>query len=128
MLQLIRTNDHKPLQPQGLGPCCSSQRGRRVSNVAGSRRAREYVREIVCNLIPARSSNPVVRDILEELDSEFQTRLSFRYRPEQETLDVASRDSVLSQAKKAYIVDRLWQLTHMKINAILEQRTCWAQD
>jgi len=128
MLQLIKTIDHKPAQPQRQGPCGRAPQGGLLSTLDGSLLTWDYVSEIVCNLIPAGSSNPVVRDILEELDSEFQASLSFRYRPEQETLDVTSSDRALNQVKKTHIVKRLWQLTHFKINAILATRTCWVQD
>lgn len=82
-------------------------------------RAKSYVSEIMFTLIPIKSSHPLVREIHEELNQEFQSRLSFRYEPGHEALEVTARNRVLDQEQKNNIIKRLWQLTWAKINVMI---------
>ncbi len=131
VMRLIKNSDlqRRPGRPGcDRSPRIGSPSGLRQQDTHDSELVSSYVAEIMYNLIPSKSSNPLVQEIREELDSEFQARLSFRYRPEYGTLDVATRGRALNEKQKNHVIKRLWQLTWNRINVILTHEECCFQD
>ena len=131
-MRLIKNSDIQRPKPGSPGrdrsPRIGSQPGLRQKDKHNSELVSSYVAEIMYNLIPSKSSNPLVQEIREELNSEFQARLSFSYKPEYGTLDVATRGRALNEEQKKHVIKRLWQLTWNRINVILRSEKCCFQD
>ena len=74
-------------------------------------------REIMDNLIASKTDNPVVSEIKQELEREFNSSFLFYFIPkENRTIIRNSNGEQVSEEERMQIMDRLWELTWNKVN------------
>ncbi|WP_027180115.1 DVU0524 family FlgM-associated protein [Maridesulfovibrio bastinii] len=80
-------------------------------------------REIIENLIVAGSENPVVTDIVDQLELDFGERYYFEYPLDGGDVQILKEtpDGVidLPSAEKAQVMNRLWEITLDKVDATM---------
>jgi hypothetical protein len=80
----------------------------------------KVAREIVDNLIGSDSTNPVVRDIKQQLMSEFGGDMVFRYPSDGSGLQVLKKTeqgvSELTNGQKDVFMRRLWEIALSRVN------------
>jgi EAL domain-containing protein (putative c-di-GMP-specific phosphodiesterase class I) len=80
-------------------------------------------REIIENLIVAGSENPVVTDIVDQLELDFGERYYFEYPLDGGDVQILREtpDGVtdLPSAEKAQVMNRLWEITLDKVDATM---------
>ena len=80
----------------------------------------KVAREIVVNLIGSDSSNPVVKDIKEQLSKEFGDDVVFRYPSDGGGLQVLKNTesgvAELTNGEKDAFMQRLWEVAMTKVN------------
>ncbi len=97
--------------------------------VAISRQARRrdlverISREIVDNLLSAPDHNPVLQEIMDELESDFGQKLTFAYPLPDLDLNMrlqifkgSALDKEVSEQERQAILNRLWQITLAKVD------------
>jgi len=74
-------------------------------------------KEIMDNLINSKTENPVVEEIKQELEQEFNTSFLFEFSPkENRTIVRNSNREQVSELERTQVMDRLWELTRRKVN------------
>jgi len=74
-------------------------------------------KEIMDNLITSKTDNPVVAEIKQELEQEFNTSFLFEFMPkENRTIVRNSNREQLSEMERIQVMDKLWELTKRKVN------------
>ena len=74
-------------------------------------------KEIMDNLITSKTDNPVVAEIKQELEQEFNTSFLFEFMPkEKRTIVRNSNREQLSEMERIQVMDKLWELTKRKVN------------
>ena len=103
--------------------------GEEEDAVAISRQARRrdlverISREIVENLLSAPDHNPVLREIMDELENDFGQQLTFAYPLPDLDLNMrlqifkgSTLDKEVSEQERQAILNRLWQITLSKVD------------
>ncbi len=90
----------------------------RISSQAKREQLVENIsREIMDNLISSKTQNPVVAEIKQELEQEFNSSFLFQFMPkENRTIVRNSNGQEVSEEERQQIMEKLWQLTRKKVN------------
>jgi len=108
LAKLRQAIDKQTPEPDKVQLSSQGKRDKLVENIS---------KEIMDNLITSKTNNPVVTEIKQELEQEFNTSFLFQFIPkENRTIVRNSNGEQVSEEERARIMDRLWDLTRKKVN------------
>lgn len=108
LAELRKAVNQKPTENDRVKLSSQGKREQLVENIS---------REIMDNLINSKTENPVVSEIKQELEQEFNTSFLFQFIPkENRTIVRKGNGEQVGELERNQIMDRLWELTRKKVN------------
>jgi len=123
--QAISEYDHRTRQGRQLARIKKILREDTVSISPEAKRkfmVQQVATEVIENLLPSKSNHPIVKEIMQELEKEFQEKFTFKVEPDSGDhrlqLNVYQKDSLLKlpPARAKQVLQRLWEITINKID------------